>query len=229
MNQKYKDVLESLDWSILDFTNDGRVEIQKYSPAGEDFCICVDVENFPEAVAEYAADFNVDEHIEMWVEAKKNGVGGVPSTRELVEDAEAIDKMLQELAAALYAIDTDKPQTQVEPVANVKSGPEISKMISLNVSHITGKTMFELQHDDVCGVITYPKVDPSSDEQYGAFVYIQGDWEDNCEREDLIQCIRFAKSYGCDWICFDYDANIVEDLPTYDRQNSNITNFDLPF
>ena len=52
-------------------------------------------------VREYAAGFDIDEHIEMWIEARKNGVSGVPSTRELVKDAEDIDKMLQEIAAAL--------------------------------------------------------------------------------------------------------------------------------
>ena len=47
------------------------------------------------------ANFDIDEHIELWIEAKRNGVKGVPSARELVYDAEAICKMLQELAAAL--------------------------------------------------------------------------------------------------------------------------------
>ena len=37
----------------------------------------------------------------MWIEARKNGVSGVPGTRELVHDAEDIDKMLQKLADAL--------------------------------------------------------------------------------------------------------------------------------
>lgn len=57
--------------------------------------------NFIQNVKEYAANFDIDEHIELWIEAKRNGVKGVPSTRELVYDAEAICKMLQELAAAL--------------------------------------------------------------------------------------------------------------------------------
>lgn len=74
-----------------------------YSPAGEDFLMCVEVENFQRAVAEYAAGFDVDEHIEMWIEAKRSGTNGVPSARELVHDAEAIDKMLDELADALAA------------------------------------------------------------------------------------------------------------------------------
>lgn len=105
LDQKYLDVLELHDWSVSSYTGDGRVELQKYSPAGEDFNICVDVEGFPDAVAEYAADFNIDEHIEMWVEAKRNGVSGVPSARELVHDAEDIDKMLQELAIALKEVE----------------------------------------------------------------------------------------------------------------------------
>lgn len=61
----------------------------------------MDSKNFIQNVKEYAANFDIDEHIELWIEAKRNGVKGVPSTRELVYDAEAIDKMLQELAAAL--------------------------------------------------------------------------------------------------------------------------------
>lgn len=101
LDQKYLDVLENHDWQVSSYTGDGRVELQKYSPAGEDFNICVEVEDFPRAVAEYAADFDPDEHIEMWIEARHNGVKGVPSTRELVHDAEDIDKMLQELASAL--------------------------------------------------------------------------------------------------------------------------------
>lgn len=98
------DVLEKHDWAVSSYTDDGRVELEKYSPAGEDFIMCLEVGNFPEAVAEYAAGFDIDEHIEMWIEARRNGTRGVPSSRELVHDAEDIDKMLQELAAALAEV-----------------------------------------------------------------------------------------------------------------------------
>ena len=37
----------------------------------------------------------------MWIEAKRNGVSGVPSTQELVYDAEEISKMLNTLAEKL--------------------------------------------------------------------------------------------------------------------------------
>lgn len=104
LKKKYLDVLEKHDWAVSSYTDDGRVELEKYSPAGEDFIVCLEVENFPEAVSEYAAGFDIDEHIEMWIEAKKNGTRGVPSARELVHDAEDIDKMLQELAAALAEV-----------------------------------------------------------------------------------------------------------------------------
>lgn len=104
LEQKYLDVLEKHDWAVSSYTDDGRVEIEKYSPAGEDFSICVEVENFPDAVMEYYEDFDVDDHIDMWVEARRNGVSGVPSTRRLAIDAEAIDEMLKELAYALAEV-----------------------------------------------------------------------------------------------------------------------------
>lgn len=104
LEEKYRDALEKLDWRVCDYTDDGRVELEKYSPAGEDFIMCVSVENFPEAVMEYYRDFDVDEHIEMWVEARKNGGRDIPSVRRLAVDAEAIDNMLEELAFALEAI-----------------------------------------------------------------------------------------------------------------------------
>lgn len=101
IEKRYLDVLEKHGWAVSSYTDDGRVELEKYSPAGEDFSICVGVENLPAEVREYAAGFDIDEHIEMWIGARRNGTSGVPSTRELVKDAEDIDKMLQELAAAL--------------------------------------------------------------------------------------------------------------------------------
>jgi hypothetical protein len=99
-NDTYRAVCENLGWTISD-VDDGRVELGKYSPAGEDFAFVTDIEDFVEGVKEYAAYFDIDEHIEMWVEARKSGTSGIPSTRELVKDVEDIDKMLQELAAAL--------------------------------------------------------------------------------------------------------------------------------
>ena len=107
MTKKQRDIIEAQDWSIseCDYANGGKgFEFEKYSPAGEDFIFSVEANNpreLVEGIKEYAADFSPDEHIEMWVIARCNGSTGIPSIRELVEDADAIDKMLQELAAAL--------------------------------------------------------------------------------------------------------------------------------
>ena len=100
MKDSFKRVCENLDWTIAEVDSE-RIELRKYSPAGEDFSFTTDIENFVEEVKEYAAHFDLDEHIEMWIEARRSGTSGVPSTRELVKDAEDIDEMLQELAAAL--------------------------------------------------------------------------------------------------------------------------------
>lgn len=102
--EKYMDALEKLDWSVRGYYEDSNgethVEIENWSPAGEDLPIDLHTENFPDSVAEYAACFDVDEHVELRIEGR--GKRGVPGTaRELVEDAEAIDKMLRDLADAL--------------------------------------------------------------------------------------------------------------------------------
>jgi len=105
---------EDLDWSYSIWNeskstyHDERnyVELNKYSPAGEDFGIVVDfdinapVKSFIKDLEYIADDFDVDEHVELWVDSR--GKNGVPNTvRELVEDAEAIKEMLYELAEAL--------------------------------------------------------------------------------------------------------------------------------
>ena len=52
-------------------------------------------------IDECSADFDTEEHIKMLIYAKDNGLSGVPSIRELVEDADAIRDMLKELAEAV--------------------------------------------------------------------------------------------------------------------------------
>ena len=96
LEYKYLEILKKQDWSVSSYTDDGRVELEKYSPAGEDFSMCVNVENFPEAVMEYYESFDIDDHV------------GVPPTRTLVADAEAIDDMLEHLAYAL--VNTEVPE-----------------------------------------------------------------------------------------------------------------------
>lgn len=59
----------------------------------------MNVENFPDEILDYSDDFDPDEHIEMWVEARANGRQDVPGARRLAKDAEDIQKELDELGA----------------------------------------------------------------------------------------------------------------------------------
>lgn len=106
MNERYREVCERLDWSVTEY-DDGNIELEKYSPAGEDFIITVGAENFVDNVKAYAASFDQEEHIEMWIGARRSGTRGVPSIKELVKDAEDIDAMLKELAEALFAAELE--------------------------------------------------------------------------------------------------------------------------
>lgn len=83
------------------YTGDGGVELEKYSPLGEDFLMYVEVVNFPDSVREYASDFDPDEHASMWI-SERGIANGVPeSVKDLIEDAYAIKQMICELADAL--------------------------------------------------------------------------------------------------------------------------------
>lgn len=102
---------DELEWSVT--IDEKNWEFEKFSPAGEDFVFSVDIEDIEELwreVRRYANDFDTEEHIEMWVEAKRNGRDGIPSIRRLVEDADDIDEMLEELADALREVTEEEEE-----------------------------------------------------------------------------------------------------------------------
>ena len=81
------------------------MEFSKYSPAGEDFYFEVwysHVSEIPEKVMEYYEEFDPEEHVMLW--AEHAGRNGVPRLRELMEDADAIEEMIRELALAFDAM-----------------------------------------------------------------------------------------------------------------------------
>ena len=100
-------VCESLGWSVYEDEESGEVELRKHSPAGEDFSFTVDADSFIGDIKVYYENFDVDEHVEMWIEAKQSGVPGVPSIKALVHDAEDIENMLEELVIALCGVQRD--------------------------------------------------------------------------------------------------------------------------
>lgn len=107
MNEEQRALLdkaEELGWAHY-LCDDGSVELEKYSPAGEDFIITIAGKDIAHEVFEFYEDFDPEEHCEMWVEARKNGTSGISNIRTLIDDAEKIDEMLKELAGALLGME----------------------------------------------------------------------------------------------------------------------------
>lgn len=139
LKRKLFDKADSLNWSVNIYAKT-EWEFEKYSPAGEDFIFTITADK-PEdvwrEVRRYANDFDQDEHIEMWVNARHN-VSGVPNIRVLVEDAAEIEKMLDELADALKEVSEEvvldyqkKKATEAKWITFSLKGKEIAA-ISIN-------------------------------------------------------------------------------------------------
>ena len=100
---------EELGW--LAHKDEEGIEFEQASPAGEDFCFYVRFPDIVREVREYYDGFDPEEHVEMWVEAKRNSDNpnrnSIPSIRTLVKDADEIDEMLQTLADAFDEVEQE--------------------------------------------------------------------------------------------------------------------------
>lgn len=93
----FEKICEECGWSVN--RSGTEIELTKYSPAGEDLYIVIDAnDDLVQQIQDQAYDFDVDEHVKMWI---TSSCGGVPSVRVLLEDAEWIENDLQNLARAL--------------------------------------------------------------------------------------------------------------------------------
>ena len=121
--QRMLDKAEESDWSYSVYEEPSQnsrtyVEMGKFSPAGEDFSMIIDFDaedqcsSFRDSLESYYEDFDIDEHIEMWVEAKRSGTSGVPSIRRLVKDAEDIDDMILNLMQTLREMEVEDGNEQ---------------------------------------------------------------------------------------------------------------------
>lgn len=121
LRKKYQDACENLGWDLTD-EGDGNIYVNQPSPKGEDFGFSVPAADFVRAVRDYYQDFDVDEHVELWIDGR--GKNGVPSSiRELVKDAEDIDDMLKELADTLEG--TEREQVDIKLTAYTNPAADI--------------------------------------------------------------------------------------------------------
>lgn len=104
---------EDLGWSynVSDTPNERGevcVELEKYSPQGQDFIATIWFENenehnFIKALREYWQDYDPDEEACKWIGEDGHGKNGAPySIRELLDDMEDCKGMLRELYVAFH-------------------------------------------------------------------------------------------------------------------------------
>lgn len=105
---------ENLGWSVHGSGNE--FEFSKGSPAGEDFSFVATgktLEDVIRDVRDYADSFDTEEHVWSLLNAKRNGFSGVPALKKLVEDADEIQEMLEDLASGLAELHSDEDGHQL--------------------------------------------------------------------------------------------------------------------
>lgn len=99
LNKKVIKSIEDLGWIVEEY--DDEYMLEQSSPAGEDIVEYIRKgEDIVSQVWDIYNNFDEEEHVEMWVNARRN-VSGVPSIRELVKDAEEITEMYKQLYLAV--------------------------------------------------------------------------------------------------------------------------------
>lgn len=123
--EKLVDKAEKIGWTV--YIDECGWDFRQYSPAGEDFSFFVsksDVHSEEDMVREIrscANDFDTEEHVQMWLEGRRNGVSGVPDPKTLAKDADDIKLMLNKLASALESVmngedvDTSDKRDELSP------------------------------------------------------------------------------------------------------------------
>lgn len=100
-------ICENLGWQVNDCGE--YFEIAQPSPMGEDFFFTVEVENIVQNIRDYASNFDPEEHATMWFEIENERWRGL---RNLLNDADAIQDMLNELAEAVAQVECGRAEAE---------------------------------------------------------------------------------------------------------------------
>ena len=92
------------DFTVRDISKEPQelfLEIETCSPAGEDLFETIhckdDCEEVEVCLYDLWRHFDVEDHVTMWLDAKRNGMAGVPDVITLVHDAEDIEGIYEQL------------------------------------------------------------------------------------------------------------------------------------
>lgn len=102
ISQKILDALYDNDWKPYIDTDDKSIDIEWYSPAGEDFMLSFSIkddDDFLSQLFDAYMNFDSEQHA-----VENYGMRGAPGLRVLLDDAEAIEGELQRLWCELSKV-----------------------------------------------------------------------------------------------------------------------------
>lgn len=121
---------DQLGWGWHEY-DDGSIELEGRSPAGENIIVNLPGKDIVAEVRQYAADFDIDDHVEPLVEVR--GQNGVPSSiRVLVKDAEEIQEMLNELSDSFDRVASTPCKNIFEKMTCPDCGEEVVARVTIN-------------------------------------------------------------------------------------------------
>ncbi|MCM1178678.1 MAG: hypothetical protein NC347_00340 [Clostridium sp.] len=118
MTEKQIAAIEKLGWTVKEYDDEWLIE--NYSPAGAHLPLEIPKnEDIVEWLKKNADSFSPDDHVELYIPMR--GQHGVPeSVRTLLEDAEAIKTMYQELAEAVKNAEMENSKNNRKFIARIK-------------------------------------------------------------------------------------------------------------
>lgn len=115
----FETVLDTEDICLAFWEDGGYFELNITTPHEGDEYITIYLEEFEDDLRLYRhlqlddQDNFIDEYVEMWLEAKRNGTGGVPSAKGLVEDGEYILEMREAVYEKFIKYNKEHPYKEV--------------------------------------------------------------------------------------------------------------------
>lgn len=96
--------------------------------------------------------------------------------------------------------------------------PTIFKLLDMSTGHLQEETTERMDEGAQFPFIYSRKV--VGGEYYGYFVHVPDafdvDFDDGEWPEDMIDCMKFAMRAGVDWIMFDAEGKVYDDLKKYE-------------
>lgn len=84
-------------------------------------------------------------------------------------------------------------------------------MLDISTAHVSRETATMLDGAPAIMITAYQK------NGYGWFVWVPpADFERTHTPDDLSKVFAYAREQKCDWVMFDRDAEIIDDLPSFD-------------